>query len=94
MKTMLILTLLISSCFASAEVSLIAVGKVELYSNARSYELVIEGSAAEMLYNTLNVDTNQVGQWLNKNSRGIICGQNLNTKKIACSLEVDESGVN
>lgn len=94
MKKILVLMLLIvSGSFALASERPVAVGTVELHNAARSYEVVIDGPAAEKLFNTLNARETRVGQWLNKNASGIICGQNLNTKKFACSLGVDENGV-
>lgn len=94
MKKLLLLILLVGSgSVAFAKVRPVATGTVELHSAARSYEVVIEGEPAETLFNTLDASTTQVGQWLNKNSRGIVCGQNLGTKAFACSLSVDENGV-
>ncbi len=94
MKRILVLLILISSApIAFASESVVATGTVEVLNAARSYEVVIEGAAAEELFETLDSKETQVGEWLNKSARGIICGKNLESKKFACSLNIDGSGV-
>lgn len=91
--TLAVLGIMSVSLSALAAERPLAVGTVELHSASRSIEIVIDGPAAEKLFNTLEAREFRVDPWRNKNARGILCGQNLNTKEFSCSLNVDEDGI-
>ena len=94
MKMALSFLILIGTGTATfAAVKPVAHGKVTIYNSARSYEVVIDGPAAEILFKALETPTTEVNQWINKNSNGMTCGQNKNTKKFSCSLSVDQNGL-
>lgn len=61
------------------------------------YEVVIDGDVAEKLFMLLEAPVLEVGSsdgdWLNKNAKGVLCGQNQKTKEYFCSLYVDKAGV-
>lgn len=71
----------------------LSTGTAKLYSSARSYELVIDGPIARQIFETLEASEIQVDQWRNKKGSGIVCGENVNTRKYSCSILVDENGV-
>lgn len=89
----LILVVSFGYSIAYSSESPVAVGVASVFNSAKSYEIVIDGSAAQKLYETLDVTARPVGTWLNKNSRGIVCGQNSRTSEYSCSISVDEAGV-
>lgn len=85
-----------SSAFA-ADLPL-AKGSVEMFNAPASFLIVIDGDAAKRLYRTLDVAPSWIKGldnegWLNKNGKGIVCGQSLKSKKYYCSFNVNEQGV-
>ncbi|HVJ63993.1 MAG TPA: hypothetical protein VM901_01925 [Bdellovibrionota bacterium] len=72
----------------------LATGTTELRrSGHRAYEVTIDGDVAEKLYDSLDIKTSPVDPWINKVARGIVCGKNTKTEKYACSLSVDNTGI-
>lgn len=89
--------LILAGLVTTSSVSAYAESKVSLSPSARSYEMVVEGNIAEKLFNTIDANPRRVdspeGTWLNKSARGIVCGQNLKSRRFACSFNIDETGV-
>lgn len=92
-STLAFLLVLSAGQLAFAKLRPLAVGTVELYQAARSYEVVIDGDAAAKIFQTLDAPENIVKEWRNKSARGMTCGENMRTKKYSCSLQVDRDGV-
>jgi len=97
MKNILAISIVLFSSLSFAEVQPQAQSEAKLYNTARSYEVVLEGDVAKKLYDVLDTSTRAVnssdGGWINKNAKGIDCGQNQKTRKYFCTVNVDENGV-
>lgn len=93
MKKLILASLMLVSSVTMAEGNKIASGSVDVYSAKRYLEVVIDGDAAATLFAALDVAPVQVGNYLNKVTKSLVCGKNLNNNQISCSLTVDQEGI-
>lgn len=94
MKSMIVFCLVASFCSLSLASSrgLVATGEVSVFNAARSYEVSLEGKAAQKPYEAMRASVRVNRDWTIKYGNGLTCGKSTKGE-YACSFNIDQDGL-